>query len=231
MPLKYFFLLFLVTIGFSYSNSQDCSPCSCTYPDSSKLQITCSNGASNIITVPDPNVYTQLKSITSIVIQNATLIDYPQNLCLYSSTLTSLDLSTNKISAQLPQSLLSCLTNLQYFFIYNNLITSIEANAFSSNVNLLAVDLSRNRLTSIPSTLFPSTLTKLNYIDLHINNITSLDAWFFSLPSLNKLYLSSNNIRSFTNTVGFSLANYNSPPSLLTNVSTFLLVLVLFEIT
>lgn len=205
------------------------SQCTCDYLPENVYTITCGSNAANGIALPNP-ANTILASTKAIIIKSSSLPVYPTNLCAYASTLTSFDLSSNGITLALPGNYLSCLTNLEFFYLYNNAITSIDANAFSNNLNLKFVDLSGNKLASIPSTLFPSTLTNLLTILLNDNELTSLDSWFFYLPSIVKIDLSNNAIIGFSNTLGFSLLNQNTiSASYLTRVYTCILIFLAFS--
>lgn len=210
-------LLFVTAVPTSVCPS---TLCSCDFSSTNEYTIICPPPFQSGIVLPNPTG-TIIVSTVAIIIKNSNLTAYPSNLCAYSSTLRSLDLSSNQINTALPATYLSCLTNLQYVYLYNNRIPSVDANAFASNLQLLTIDMSRNYLTSIPSTLFPSTLTKLLTIDLNHNLIQSLDTWFLYLPAIRTIDLNNNRITGLVNSFGFSLVNQNDVSSYLSKVFIF----------
>lgn len=183
--------------------------CSCNYTTANELEIAC--GALTNIVLPE-STNSPLQSTVSIIIKNTNLQTYPTNLCSYSLTLQSLDLSSNSINVGVPSSLLSCLTNLKYLFLYNNKIPSLDADAFRLNKNLNTIDLSYNLITSLPTNLFTYNMSKLLTLKINNNLLTTLDAWYFYLPNINSLDLSFNQISSFTNQIEFSLYKQASFP-------------------
>lgn len=196
--------------------------CTCIYTTLNQLTIICENNSQNGITLANATQY-PLQSTASIIIKNSSITSYPTNICAYASTLVSLDLSSNQINVGLSSSYLSCLTNLQYLYLYNNLIPSVDADSFQGNLNLKTIDLSYNMLITLPSPFITSALSKLLTLRLNNNRLTSLDSWFFYLPAINTIDLSNNLIATFTNSLGFSLLNATTLPQLLTNVLLYLI--------
>ncbi|KAM3713798.1 hypothetical protein ACJW31_01G283500 [Castanea mollissima] len=128
--------------------------------------------------------------------------------------LTSLDLSSNNLTGHFPL-FLTNLTQLEYFYIYENLISGPIPEELGNSKNLQFLVLSYNKLTgSIPSAL--GLLTNLTYLSLSSNNITgSIPDKLGDLKNLRYLYLSYNKLTGsipsalglLTNLTGLELGN------------------------
>jgi hypothetical protein len=204
---RYFILIlfqcFFTTHGQTFTNGCP-NLCTCLYT-SNVLVIKCSGPQNNFnFLLPDTTTQPSLATITSLVIKNSNLNQFPSNLCTYARTLLIIDMSFNIISQDITSSTFSCLTSLQFLNLSSNSIVNIQSNSFDSLNNLVVLDLSYNQITYIPPSLFYQKLPSLTTLWLKYNSLTELDIWFVFLKSINYLDLSYNKISKFVNTIGFS---------------------------
>ena len=122
------------------------------------------------------------------------------------STVTSLDLSNNKIK-EIPAGLLDGKTALESFYIEGNYVKDIPADLFKDATNLDWVTFSGNKLTSIEKDDFAG-LKNLTILDLTSNEISSIEAGAFTdLTQLNDLGLGTNNLSSLPEDLLTPMAN------------------------
>lgn len=122
------------------------------------------------------------------------------------STVTSLDLSNNKIK-EIPEGLLDGKTNLENFYIEANYIKDIPAGLFKDTANLNWITFSGNELTSIEKEDFAG-LKNLTILDLTSNEINTIEAGAFNdLVKTEQLGLGTNNLSSLPTDLLTPMAN------------------------
>ncbi|CAC5400184.1 unnamed protein product [Mytilus coruscus] len=90
---------------------------------------------------------------------------------------------------------------------FNNALSSLPADLFSSNINLESINLGSNILSSLPPELFSSN-TKLRTINLFNNSLSSLPAELFSSNiNLKVIFLNSNVLTTISANIFGSLTN------------------------
>ncbi|CAF0972474.1 unnamed protein product [Brachionus calyciflorus] len=207
--------LIIIALLFNYTHCvlvSDCpNLCACDLT-STILRIQCT-GTYTTFTLPDPNSNINLYSVDTIIIQNSNLQSFPTNLCSY-NRIKTLDLSRNRISSNLTDSILSCLYELNNLNLSSNQIKFLSNRAFNFNGKLINLDLSSNQIGKIPLLLFPYKLDLLQTLNLKNNLITELDIWYFYLKSIQTLDLSNNLISTFKNDMNFTIDNRLIYPSL-----------------
>jgi len=105
--------------------------------------------------------------------------------------LQNLNLSGNRISAILSDTFCPHLRTLEYLYLSNNVITTIETRAFRSLQNLKYLDLSGNRLRQLPSHWVYS--WHIQELHLERNNFTELDnISLINIKTLMNIYLDEN---------------------------------------
>ncbi|KAL6843019.1 hypothetical protein ACP4OV_027332 [Aristida adscensionis] len=116
----------------------------------------------------------------------------PASLSNLSTTLTYLDLSTNKISANIPRDI-GNLLNLQTLNLSNNYITGALPSAIGRLQNLQALTIENNNIGGpIPLTL--GNLSRLTILDISSNVFTgSVPSFMGNLTNLLSMNLASNN--------------------------------------
>ncbi|CAG9766523.1 unnamed protein product [Ceutorhynchus assimilis] len=113
------------------------------------------------------------------------------------NSLRFLDISQYSI-AILTDNLFENLNNLTYLNASNNLIVSIGENTFKNQKELEILSLAFNKISSLSSGLFNS-FGKLTTLHLHNNQLETLtDNLLLPLKNLNYLDVSFNNLKSFT---------------------------------
>ncbi|KAI5057097.1 hypothetical protein GOP47_0027112 [Adiantum capillus-veneris] len=120
----------------------------------------------------------------------------PPNSITMLHSLTSLNLSNNFLSGELPNDL-GNLSNLEALDLSHNQFTGSIPISISALQSLLHLNVSSNRLRgSLPSEF--SSLTTLRSLDLHDNQLSGvLDAALLGLSSLTTIDLSSNKLSGF----------------------------------
>ena len=116
---------------------------------------------------------------------------------------------SNALLTHIPTNIVSMAT-LQYLVLSGNPITYISKDAFTNLTNLEVLHLSNTSLTSIDHVVFPSTL---EYLILSNNAITSVSALNFTTPNssrLERLDLSNNPIIDISNDAFSHLSDLNS---------------------
>ncbi|XP_070501610.1 uncharacterized protein [Chironomus tepperi] len=94
----------------------------------------------------------------------------------------------------IPSELLIRNSKLSGIFLWNNHITALPENLFSSKKNLKILNLQQNQIEYLPSNIFNS-LTELHELVLNNNKLQLIDTkWFRNLSSLKKLVLGENQI-------------------------------------
>ncbi len=115
-----------------------------------------------------------------------------KNMASLPESLLSLDLSFNSIDALIP---LDRLSELLYFYINHNLITSIGRSVFTHSPNLIVLDLVGNPISSIAPRSFLG-LHKISSLDLDKLDLQELfPSTFFGLKNCLSLNLSNNRLR------------------------------------
>lgn len=143
----------------------------------------------NIITDVAKGTFNNTNMISSLSLANNVLATVPDICPMFH--LKFLNLSENRISAILSGAFCNYLTILEYLYLSNNVITTIEARAFYSLPNLKYLDLSGNRLRQLPAHWGYSS----NIQELHLerNNFTELDSMsLVNIKDLKNVYLDGN---------------------------------------
>ncbi|XP_011866814.1 PREDICTED: leucine-rich repeat-containing protein 15-like [Vollenhovia emeryi] len=133
--------------------------------------------------------FNNTRMISVLSLANNTLVRVPDVCSLYN--LKTLDLSGNRISAIPYLTFCTSLRNLEFLYLSNNVITTIEARAFYSLQNLQHLDLSNNLLKHLP----PHWGYSLAITELHLerNNFTELDSMsLVNIKTLRNIYLDEN---------------------------------------
>ncbi|XP_071650168.1 podocan-like protein 1 [Temnothorax longispinosus] len=143
----------------------------------------------NKITDVAKNTFNNTISISALSLANNTLATVPDVCSMF--RLRTLDLSENRISAILSGTFCPYLTSLEYLYLSNNAITTIQYRAFHNLQKLKYLDLSGNRLRELPMnwgyTLF------IQELHLERNNFTELDnISLINLKELTNVYLDEN---------------------------------------
>ena len=202
-------------------NGQLCPfSCSCNILETTQtLKIECSAfiTGGGVIALPALLSPSNTK-LQQVIVVKSGLLEIPQNLCLFFYTdIRTLDLSHNRIS-HLSGDSLACAVSLQTLNLSHNLIFQIAENAFINLNHLVTLDLSFNLIRILPTFLFvsPAPITQrklpnLKYLYLQNNQLVTLDPWFFYLPGGHAaglaVNLASNQIKYFSNDLGFSVSN------------------------
>lgn len=126
--------------------------------------------------------------LQELTLTNCNLTCIPKELEAFSSSLTSLDLSSNKID-KLPRTFCCKMNNLKTFRLNDNQIETlpIEIKFFSKLINL---SISNNRLRMIPSTF--SDLRSLRHLNVANNKLCQLPAFRIDDIKLISLDVSNN---------------------------------------
>lgn len=161
-------------------------------PKLSRDEDRLNNKSIRIITIRNvfelPTLLWQRKEIQELTLNDCNLNCVPKELEAFSLTLTTLDLSSNKID-KLPRTFCCKMTKLKYLHLKDNRIEilPIEIKFLSS---LFDLNIANNRLRMIPSTF--SDLKSLKYLNVANNNLSQLPAFRNDDISLESLDVSHN---------------------------------------
>ncbi|KAL9955905.1 hypothetical protein ACROYT_G037304 [Oculina patagonica] len=158
----------------------------------------------NIGNLPD-GVFANLKNLRSLYLDNNNLRFLLDDVFANLKILRNLDLSSNNITF-LPDEVFANLKNLQTLFLTSNAIKFLPYGVFNDLTSLGYLELGVNVLTHLPKGVFRK-MRKLRVLNLSFNNLPNVSADVLSIPSLEYLYLSSNNIEHLTNDVFSTLSN------------------------
>lgn len=157
------------------------------FSDTSRLLMLDLSG--NKISDVAKGTFNNTTMISNLSLANNILATVPDVCSMF--YLKTLDLSGNRISAILSITFCARLRTLEYLYLSNNVITTVETRAFYSLQNLKYLDLSGNRLRQLPANWGYS----LSVQELHLerNNFTELDnTSLFNIKSLMNVYLDEN---------------------------------------
>ncbi|XP_055377442.1 leucine-rich repeat-containing protein 15-like [Condylostylus longicornis] len=149
------------------------------------------------------NVYPDLKQLS---ISNAYVEELPDNLT--SNNLEFLYLSNNKLKS-IENNVFKSLPNLKYLWLSNNQIEKINEFAFDDMDNLLFLELSNNEITELSDLLFQN-IPKLTSLFLSKNKITTLQEGLFdNNTNLYQLNIDNNNILTIDENIFKEVKNLN----------------------
>jgi len=148
--------------------------------------------------------------VTSLSITGTPLTHVPPSVCRL-TTLTELHLDHNQLT-HLPDNCLSNLTALTSLTASNNAITELQDGLFDGLHKLVTLNMSLNQISSIGLRVFNGSamLTSLKEVYLTHNRLHTLEPWFYyvgingQLNHESLVNLSHNNIRVFTNKMGWN---------------------------
>lgn len=185
--------LYLVLVIFIISVSGQDKPKKVSGKDQSNKQSTIPDPCPSKCTcVSDIRVIDTLENPQMVTCSYKNLATFPDFSAILDN-MTTLDLSYNKFAKI---NLVDNLTDLRTFNLSNNIIESIEPQAFEQLPNLQIIDLSLNKLSSLPDMVFAK-LSQLKEIDLSDNGLTSLQENIFDDQQwLEVLHLRANNLKS-----------------------------------
>lgn len=127
--------------------------------------------------------------ISNLSLANNILATIPDVCSIF--YIKNLDLSGNRISAILSDTFCVHLRSLEYLYLSNNVITTIETRAFRSLENLKYLDLSGNRIRQLPAYWVYS--SHIQELHLERNNFTELnDISLINIKALSNIYLDEN---------------------------------------
>ncbi|XP_044267210.1 leucine-rich repeat-containing protein 15-like [Tribolium madens] len=140
-----------------------------------------------------PGAFKNLKSVETIRITGSnitTIAGVFDNL-----TLEQLSIGSNKISV-IPSGVVKS-SDLKELSFANNIIETVEENAFDHLPNLKTLDLSHNLLSDLPSGIFRN-LSHITYISLDNNKFTTIKGEIFDNSSILNLYLADNLLKTLS---------------------------------
>jgi len=209
-------LFTLVASVDAYSNTTQCpAGCNCQ-ETSSSLTVDCTQRLPVVDVEQLSNELDAILSsehmvnrLTSLRITNAPLTHVPTSICKLVN-LTSLDLNNNSL-IELPDNCFTNLTKLVTLSLIRNAIVGLQDGIFDGLQSLVSLNLSFNHISSIGLRVFSnsSNLTRLRSLSLHNNRLTSLEPWcYYRLILGNEtsrvtITLSNNLISTFTNELQF----------------------------
>ena len=201
--------------------------CSCDL-DQKVLTITCINETYIDYSTLNSSSLAQIigLSVEKVIARNrySNLYGYLDTLCTLTNNkkileiINIIDISFNSIDDHISNTL-SCFKTLSALFYASNSLRTIDENVFSFDNKIKILDFSSNSISFLPKNLFANRLPYLEYLDLSYNKIKHLDAWYFYLPSLQYVNLTSNSINEFFNSFNWdvSIDSTNSSFSIFLN--------------
>ncbi|XP_049628295.1 toll-like receptor 3 [Suncus etruscus] len=237
LPSLYFFgvLLFYWLQCVSSTNKctvrhevADCSHLKLTQiPDDLPVNITVLNLTHNQIRRLLPDNFTRYSQLTVLDGGYNSISKLDPRLCQVLPVLKMLNLQHNQLSQLSDKTLFSCMSLVE-LYLTSNSIQKIQNNPFKNLKNLLKLDLSHNGLSStkLGTQIQLENLQQLLLSNNKIHSVSQEELYFLGNSSLEKLDLSSNQIKEFSpgcfNAIGklfgLSLNNARLGPSLTENL-------------
>ncbi|XP_055970361.1 toll-like receptor 3 isoform X2 [Sorex fumeus] len=202
----------------------DCSHLKLTQiPDDLPTNITVLNLTHNQLRRLPPDNFTRYSQLTVLDGGYNSISKLDPKLCEVLPLLRMLNLQHNQLSQLSDKTFFSCMSLVE-LYLMSNTIQKIQTNPFKNLKNLVKLDLSRNGLSStkLGTQIQLENLQELRLSNNKIHSLSHEELYFLGNSSLEKLELSSNQIKEFSpgcfnaigNLFGLSLNNVQLGPRL-----------------